>query len=493
MKRILILTAAALVAVIIFSCDGFFLGSEPTGRINPDDPETTAVITGASEIHITSGSADVMIYDTYIFASDTERYDTSEVSFTIENRSSDTALSLTGSPAVTVGGDDAAEFAITAQPATSVAAGSTTTFTLAFSPLTTGSKTASLRIVNNDPTEPSYVIYLRATAVFTPAGTALADDFAAGSVTISEDSYLAPRDSESAALTVGGDITIQSGVTLTIYEGVTLDFQAGGFAVAVNGGLSVKGTDANRVKFDGSDWGGIYVAGTADINGAVIDGIEGGYALNVGGDDVTITNSRIIHSDTADGVRISAPSSNITLVFRNNIIVSLPNMGNQNQTAFDFYNFAATDMAVDISYNTIIGKGYGGYAIYISGSTYNEYTIERNIFANGSYSPYYTSGAYFFTGPYVALVNNIIDDRGTGSLYDGTADADTDNLEFAAWDNSVIFEDFDANSYRLKKTTTYPSQAQAGGLVSMEGCLTEGHANECGAYGDGGYPPDYNE
>ncbi len=324
-------------------------------------------------------------------------------------------------------------------------------------------------------------------------GTPLADDFASSAITITTDSYLAPRNAADAAITVGGNITVQSGATLTIYEGVTLDM--GSSTLTVDGNLDVAGTDAQRVKFTGSGWGGIIINGTATINGAVIGDFysSSAYGLNLAGGSVTVTNSRITHTGTSVGIRISAPDNNADFIFQNNIFNCVPSSGNMR--ALDFYNFSASGVTADISYNTFIGKGSSGYAIYVSGTSAT-YTIERNIIANGSTTPYYSAGIYFSSvTPVVSTINNIFDDRGTTrNLLDGNAaDTDTGNLEYVDWVNSVIFTNFDSNEFTMLQTSTYPDLVQANDIVEMEGCLTAGNMYENGAYGNGGYPPLYNE
>ncbi len=90
--------------------------------------------------------------------------ESSDLVFTIENTGSG-ALTLSGSPKVSLSGNDPGEFEVTIQPASPVAAeGGTSSFTIRFSPLTEGSKSAEVSIANNDSDENPYT--------FTIAGTA---------------------------------------------------------------------------------------------------------------------------------------------------------------------------------------------------------------------------------------------------------------------------------------------------------------------------------
>ncbi len=80
------------------------------------------------------------------------------VTFVINNFGS-ADLVLTGSPEkVKVTGD---EFSVTSQPASPIVPGASQTFTVIFSPLTNGTKTASLTIPSNDSDESTYRITLK--------------------------------------------------------------------------------------------------------------------------------------------------------------------------------------------------------------------------------------------------------------------------------------------------------------------------------------------
>jgi hypothetical protein len=76
-----------------------------------------------------------------------------DIVFTIQN-SGTSALTLT--TPITIGGTNADQFSIQAQPTSPVAAAGSTTFTIRFSPTSTGSKSASISIGNNDSNENPY-------------------------------------------------------------------------------------------------------------------------------------------------------------------------------------------------------------------------------------------------------------------------------------------------------------------------------------------------
>ena len=486
-----ILITGLIIALTVISCEGFFLDPEPIGRINPDDPEYTGTIEGRAEIRISGGDTVIESGDNYTLPQSTEAYDTQSFDFKIENLSSDTALSLSGDPLVEISGTDAALFSISLLPESSIAADSSTVFTLDFTPDSAGTKTAVLTIANNDDNESSYMININASAVFNPVGTALADDFASSGATIIADSYLAPRDYSATEITVGGNITVQAGAALTIYPGVTLSM--GTNNLLVNGTLYIEGTDGDRVKFIGSGWGGITVAGDANINGAVISDYDpvAGFAVQSTGGDVTMTNCRILQPGDSTGFLVADNNTGGTFNLSNNIFIGLIDNG----YGIEVRSSLNAAITMNVVYNTFIGKGDAGFAVssYDDDSS-SQYTFEHNIFANDddyAANNYLGVLEFQFSNPLVSASYNVYDDRPSFD-YHINLDTDTHNLAIA-WDNSVIFENIGSNNFRLKQTTTYPSLSQAGNIAELEGSLTNGHGNEVGAYGNGGYPPDYNE
>ena len=76
-----------------------------------------------------------------------------DIVFTIQNTGT-SALTLT--TPITIGGTNADQFSLQAQPTSPIAAAGSTTFTIRFSPTSTGSKTASISIGNNDSNENPY-------------------------------------------------------------------------------------------------------------------------------------------------------------------------------------------------------------------------------------------------------------------------------------------------------------------------------------------------
>lgn len=81
--------------------------------------------------------------------------------FTIHNLGN-TTLTI---GAITFAGTNPTEFSVTTPPSATVAAFSTTTFTVTFAPSTTGTRSAQIRIVNNDSTENPYRFNIQGTGV----------------------------------------------------------------------------------------------------------------------------------------------------------------------------------------------------------------------------------------------------------------------------------------------------------------------------------------
>jgi hypothetical protein len=85
--------------------------------------------------------------------------------FTIEN-TGDAALTFT--TPLSIGGTDAGQFSVHEQPVSPVAAGKSTTFTIRFRPTSTGAKSASVSIANNDSDEGAYILGLTGTGLPIP-------------------------------------------------------------------------------------------------------------------------------------------------------------------------------------------------------------------------------------------------------------------------------------------------------------------------------------
>ena len=107
----------------------------------------------APEINLKQASTDIADGGSYDFGTDTD------VEFTIENIGD---ADLTVSTSISITGTNADQFSVHAQPTTPVAPLDNTTFTIRFSPTSTGAKTASIAITNNDSDENPYDLTLNA-------------------------------------------------------------------------------------------------------------------------------------------------------------------------------------------------------------------------------------------------------------------------------------------------------------------------------------------
>ncbi len=82
--------------------------------------------------------------------------------FTIRNTGT-ASLNLTGTPKVVVTGANASDFTVTTQPTSPVAASGTTTFNVTFDPSSTGTRTATLSLANDDSDESTFDFAIRGT------------------------------------------------------------------------------------------------------------------------------------------------------------------------------------------------------------------------------------------------------------------------------------------------------------------------------------------
>jgi len=126
---------------------------------NNDSDENPYVIfirgTGkAPEINIHRGGKDIPDGGSFDFGTHPQGSDTERM-FTIQNTgNADLVLTVP----ITLGGANAAEFCISQQPNTVIAPGGSTQFKVRFSPTSSGAKTASIAIANNDSDENPYNI-----------------------------------------------------------------------------------------------------------------------------------------------------------------------------------------------------------------------------------------------------------------------------------------------------------------------------------------------
>ncbi|MCP4748888.1 MAG: choice-of-anchor D domain-containing protein, partial [Desulfobacteraceae bacterium] len=213
---------------------------------------------------------------------------TVEKIFTIENLGTG-VLSLSGSPPVSITGDNAADFSVTTSPDTTVPAGSTTTtFTVSFDPSEAGLRTATLSIANNDSDENPYNFSIQGTGTSTPeidiqgSGTSITDGDTTPSVSDNTDFGSADimTGTVEKIFTIknlgSGTITL-SGSTIVVVDGAN----AADFSVTINpvATVAVGSSTSYVVSFDPSGVG----LRTATLSIANNDGDENPYNFSIQG------------------------------------------------------------------------------------------------------------------------------------------------------------------------------------------------------------------
>jgi len=109
--------------------------------------------------------------------------------FTIKN-TGNAVLNISGTPKVTVSGTNASDFIVTTQPSATVATTSgTTSFVVAFDPSASGTRTATISIINDDSNENPYNFSIQGTGITAPtvttqAASSIASTTATGNGTI---------------------------------------------------------------------------------------------------------------------------------------------------------------------------------------------------------------------------------------------------------------------------------------------------------------------
>ncbi len=179
---------------------------------NPYDLTITGTGT-APEMDLKQGVTAIADGGSHGFGSQTVSSNT-DVVFTIEN--SGTA-NLTFTTPITIGGANADQFSIQAQPTSPVAGSGSTTFTVRFTPTSTGAKTATISIANNDSNENPYDLTITGTGTapemdLKQGVTAITDggsyDFSSHLLSTNTDTVFTIENSGNANLTFTTPITI---------------------------------------------------------------------------------------------------------------------------------------------------------------------------------------------------------------------------------------------------------------------------------------------
>ena len=214
------------------SCETGFDGEVEDYSVNILEPPSPEITVSGNSNTIFDGDTSPSINDDTYFGSSDIVTGSVEHTFTVSN-SGNATLNLSGSPAVSISGTNAADFSITSQPASSISAGSSTTFTVRFDPAATGSRLATLTIVNNDADENPYTFDIQGTGSATPE-----IDLQGKGVSIADGS----TSTSSADDTEFGDTDIYGGLTthtFTVYNSGSGDLTLTGSPL-----VQISGTNA---------------------------------------------------------------------------------------------------------------------------------------------------------------------------------------------------------------------------------------------------------
>ncbi len=192
----------------------------------------------------------------------------------------------------------------------------------------------------------------------------------------------------SGQVFVGGDITVNSGVTLTISDGTTVLF-ASGKRIKVNGNLQVQGTVSQAVVFDragtSGTWNGIWIensSANSNLNYCTVRNATTGIRLkNTSGtvtiDHATLTANQIgfvseysspftvqnstIQNNIAYGIWITSSAASGTMKILSNIISS-------NGTTHGVHLYNGADAY--LGFNTITGHSQHGVSCHTNSDPY---------------------------------------------------------------------------------------------------------------------------
>ena len=339
----------------------------------------------------------------------------------IINNIGTSALTISG---VSITGSNAADFSVTASPAASVAASSSTNLTVTFNPSTTGTKTATITVTNNDSNEGSY-------------------DFSI------EGYGFAPED-----LTVTGITTPAAANTTYVHQGILNNYEywksANGYYLYTDGSnwLIDNNTDpsiADGVEFwansalvpsilDATVWTGSPSSGTRGTGTPVISPPAPIPNINVKGNDVTIAINDITPSFSDftkfGSIDVSFGSRSRTYKIENtgNAILNISGVTPGGTDAADFS--VTTPPAA-----TVAAYGSTTFAVTFNPSTEGTKTATLSIASNDPDEnpyPFDISGDAFSPHDLVVTgITNPLDANGT-YLYIGILN------EFQYWKHSTL-------------------------------------------------------
>ncbi|MCK5086332.1 MAG: choice-of-anchor D domain-containing protein, partial [Melioribacteraceae bacterium] len=204
--------------------------------------------------------------------------------YTIKNIG-EKSLTLTGGIKVVLGGTDAADFSVSQQPNSPVASGGgTTTFQVTFNPSTTGLKSATISIDNDDPDENPYNYSIQGTATSTP------EMKVEGNTNEIVDGDDSPSYSDH---TIFGSVVVNGG---TIFRT---------FTIKNIGAAPLNLTGSPRVVINGADAAEFSVTSqpNSPISGGGGDLLQKNYTINNGGIEGNFTAFQITFNPSSTGIK----------------------------------------------------------------------------------------------------------------------------------------------------------------------------------------------
>ncbi|MCE1253268.1 MAG: sortase [Anaerolineae bacterium] len=286
-------------------------------------------------------------------------------SFNIQN-SGGYDLLLNGSPAVNIGGDNAADFSVTSQPSTIVGGAGSTAFNITFTPSATGTRSATISINNNDDNANPFTFAIQGSGL---------DCQDAIIVTNNNDSGAGSLRQAINDICADGtiDFSVSDGSTIALTSTLPVIDSAITLIGPGAGKLNISGSSQNRIFYIDSDGnlslsgftiisgnssergGAIYNLGTLNVAGSTFRnnvGIRGGAIYNSGITNIantTFYNNRAINNSGGGAIyNETSGTANLTNITLNeNIAVQGRSILNQG-----FMRIANSIAVSDIGSNT---------------------------------------------------------------------------------------------------------------------------------------------
>ena len=162
--------------IYVMHADGSNLNRLTYNEVPDFDPAFSPAtpLANGPEINIKGNNTDIANGDTTPSTSDDTDFGSTAVeggsvtrTFTIENKGNEN-LMLTGTPLVAISGTNSSDFSLTVAPSANIAPNSSTTFQITFDPSSTGTRTATISIANNDADENPYTFSIQGKGTGTP-------------------------------------------------------------------------------------------------------------------------------------------------------------------------------------------------------------------------------------------------------------------------------------------------------------------------------------